>query len=71
VRNVAYIGKTRNIHKILVRIPERKHHLGSLGTDGRVMLKRILKEIRCRMLTEFILLQRQALANTIMNLEVP
>jgi hypothetical protein len=36
----------RNVHNILVGKPEGENHLGELGVDGRIALKRNLQENR-------------------------
>jgi hypothetical protein len=42
--HVACMTEMRNVYnKILVEKPERDH-LGDLGTDGRIILRRILKK---------------------------
>jgi hypothetical protein len=41
------MGETRNTYKILVGKHEAKEPFGDLGADGRIILKCILKIIRC------------------------
>jgi hypothetical protein len=40
---VAHMGEGSDAHKILVGKHEGKHHLQFLGVDGKIILKRVLK----------------------------
>jgi hypothetical protein len=44
VGHVAYMEEMRNAYKILVGNSESMRLLGSLGVNGRIILKRILKK---------------------------
>jgi hypothetical protein len=43
MEHVACVEEIRNTYRILVRKPEGKKHLEDLRTDGRIILKLILK----------------------------
>jgi hypothetical protein len=72
--HVACIGEMKNAYTILVRKPEGKIQLRSLGTDWRVLLKWILK-IGCEDVVWINLAQDRghwrALVNIVMTLPVP
>jgi hypothetical protein len=38
------MGEKRGLYRILVGRPERRHHLGDPGIDGRIILKWIIKK---------------------------
>jgi hypothetical protein len=68
--NLAQKSKVRKGNKILVENPEVWNHVEDLGTDGKIILKWILRKQAGILVTQNSVLQG-ALVNMVMTIQVP
>ena len=73
--HVVCMGEITGVYRDLVGKPEGKKHLGDLGVNGRIILKKYLQEVGC-VCMDWIDLARdwdrwRTLVNAVMNIWVP